>query len=92
MGMADAVIEAAMTLPWTVGLGILLLGMLYATACLVSALRLYRRLKQQLVPHCVEEHDGCWYLCNLDTGEALRLRDGAVILMPPEHPKTDALV
>ena len=92
MGMADAVIEAAMTLPWTVGLGILLLGMLYATACLVSALRLYRRLKQQLVPHCVEEHDGCWYLCNLDTGEALRLRDGAVILMPPEHPKADALV
>ena len=92
MGMADAVIEAAMTLPWTVGLGILLLGMLYATACLVSALRLYRRLKQQLVPHCVEEHDGFWYLRNLDTGEAQLLSDGAMILMLPGHPKADEML
>ena len=87
--MADAVIEAAMTLPCTVSLGVLILGMLYATACLASALWLYRRTKHQLVPYCVEEHQGCWYLRNLDTGEAQLLSDGTVIVLPPEHAKED---
>src|SRR5215510_15394634 len=82
-----------MTLLYKFGLGVLLLGILYATACLVSALRLYRCTKHLLVPHCVEEHDGCWYLCNLDTGEAQLLFDGAVIVVPPEHtPKADAML
>jgi len=87
--MADAVIKAAMTLSCTVSLGVLLLGMLYATACLASALRLYRRTKQRLVPHCVEEHDGCWYLRNLETGEAQLFSDGTVLVVLPEHAPED---
>ena len=78
-----------MTLPWTGGLGGLIVGMLYATACLARARSLYRRTKHLLVPHCVEEHDGHWYLRNLDTGEAQLLIDGAMLVVPQQQPKDD---
>jgi hypothetical protein len=78
-----------MTLPGTCGLGVLSVGMLAATACLTTALWLHRRTNHLLVPHCVEEHDGDWYLRSLETGEAQLLFEGTVLMVPPEHAKAE---
>jgi len=77
-----------MTLPWILGILALLLALLCLLVCVGVVLVLYQLARRQLVPQYVEKHAGCWYLRNLETGEARRLMEGTTLLVA-EAPAND---